>query len=94
MTKYNLCIYHIIYNISSDTERVFFVFVLKILWSPPPILMPSNQMLFFPTSALGSRVFIVLFTGDVLCGDHFEQAGPGTGDGGLATSSSRQLSLQ
>ena len=36
----------------------------------------------------------MLLTGNVLSGDHIEQAGPGAGDGGLATSSSRQLSLQ
>ena len=104
MTKYNLCIYHIIYNISSDTERVFLVFksLKNIKYSlvtptpntPHPIIMPSYEMLFLPGPPPVGRVSVVLLTGDVLSGDDIEEAGPGTGDGGLATSSSRQLSLQ
>ena len=52
-------------------------------------------MLFLPApDFVGLYRPIVLFTGDVLSGDNIEEAGPGTGNGGLAASSSRQLSLQ
>ena len=50
-------------------------------------------MLLLPAPPLVHGVPELLLTGDVLRGDHVEQAGPGARDGGLTTSPLRQLSL-
>ena len=70
----------------------FTLFTCKDLWLTVTLSIASIASL-LSASPLVHGVSELLLTRNVLSGDHIEQAGPGTRDGGFTTVSLRQLSL-